>query len=175
MRSLWLLFLCLVSLAAIPALANAQGGSAPDPQVNAPPGTSGIDEYLETVPGADGNRPASPGGGSNGPGGPGRPGGASSAVPPAVRAELERTAEGRKALALAETGASAQGSGGRNQSADSRTPEAQGEVRGDGFLSGVARSLTGSDRGGMGFGLPLLLVGSALTIGLMAALRRRRA
>lgn len=72
---------------------------------------------------------------ATGPGGPGRPGdsgGASSAVSPAVRAEFERTAEGRKALALAETGAPAQRSGGRNQSANS-PPEGQGDVRGDGF------------------------------------------
>ena len=44
-------------LLAMPSAAMAQGG-----QTNAPPGNSAIDEYLETVPGASGNRaPKAPG------------------------------------------------------------------------------------------------------------------
>jgi len=171
-RSLSLLFFFLLALAAVPAVAGAQ-----DPQVNAPPGNSGIDEYLETVPGAEGNRPARPGGVGNGPGKPGQPGsngGGSRAVPPAVRRELERTAEGRKALALAESGAPSERAAGRTGAAGLQPSQAQDQAPGGGPLSAIAKSLTGSEGDGLGLGLPLLLLGSALTIGLLATLRRRR-
>lgn len=177
MRWLSLLLVCLLALAVAPTVAGAR-----DPQVNAPPGTSGIDEYLETVPDAEGNRPASPGsGGGNGVGAPGRPGrpgsggGGAATVPPGVRRELERTAEGRAALALAAAGAPpARPRSGASTPAPARPLQARGQARGDGLLSAVAKSLTGSGSDGLGFGLPLLLVASVLAIGLLAAARRRR-
>lgn len=134
MRSL-ALFLSLLALAVMPAFAGAQ-----DPQVNAPPGNSGIDEYLETVPNADGNRPARPGGGGNGPGRPGSNGSGSRAVPPAVRRKLERTAEGRAALALAESGAPPERAAGRMAAVGRRPTPPQDQAPGDGALSAIAKS-----------------------------------
>ena len=76
--------LVALALLAVPSAAIAQ-----QPQTNAPPGNSAIDEYLETVPGATGNRRPTP---------PGSGGGAAT-LPPAERARLERLGPDGKALA----------------------------------------------------------------------------
>lgn len=49
------LLLVLLAVLAVPARAGAQSGGG----VNAPPGNSGVDQYLETIPDARGNRFAS--------------------------------------------------------------------------------------------------------------------
>jgi hypothetical protein len=143
------------------------------------PGNSEVDQYTETVPGACGHEdtsPASPGGN--------RGGGSDSSAPPAPAATVEQLQsagpDGAGAAVLVE-GDAANGSGhdggddnGGQQGSTTTikgTPAPESE---DGsVLSGLARTVTGSDdSGGLGIVLPLVLAASL--VGALAYFVRRR-
>jgi hypothetical protein len=135
-------------------------GLAAGQSTNAPPGNSGIDEYLEVVPEGGGNRPIE-----------GTDSGGSPLSPAAKRGLLAQGNAGRGAAALAEgTGPS------RPQRKESRradvtsTPEGQTAAR-----AAVTRAVGGSDAAGLGFWLPIVLAGVVLVLGATALLRRRPA
>jgi hypothetical protein len=161
LRVLACLSACLV---AVPSAAPAQG-------VLTPPGASGVDEYSETIPSADGNRTA----GNTG---------AGHTLTPRQRRALERLGpDGAQAAALADANGpavagrrrpSADGAGGSNGSpadelsARSDLPDSAGE---SGFVATVTRAL-GGDGGGVGLVLPVVLI-LALMGAAVLALRRR--
>lgn len=153
----------LLSLA-IPATAFAR---APIRTI-APPGVSGVSQYLETIPTAKGNRPSLsvvPSGGN----GPGSSSG-SSALSASTRRALDRQGSaGRQAAALADATAPAHASHAPN---------------GSGISSGAAtapaaavlKAVTGSAaHGGLGPLLPVLLALIVLASGALAIRRRRGA
>ena len=158
----------LALLAATPALAQ-------DKTV-APPGNSGVDEYLEVVPGAGGDTPASgaKGGGSETSTSP------SAALGSKTATRLEQLgADGKKAAELAAAGAPTDRATARKR--------AKGDVLGDGAQEGksiagdgggrvgtIATALSG-EGGGMGLLFPLLLGGTlAAALALFAARRIAR-
>ncbi len=149
----------LVALAlALPAAAVAQ-----DSPTNAPPGNSAIDEYLETVPGASGNkRPREPGQGGGG-----------SALTPAQRAQLESRGPEGKTLADAVDGTSSEASGNdKGTTNESATLKSEGRSP----TGKVLGTVSGSDGGaGMGVILPAILIAALLAAIAFVALRRRRA
>lgn len=146
----------------------------------APPGNSGVGQYLETVPTAGGAQPSNtvhplvgtargsgPNSGAGGTGG--SPGG--DPLSPSTRRDLaKRGPAGAAAAALAQATAptATRGAGAGARSA----------VSGGGAspATSVLKSLTGSSSGsGLGPLLPSLLVLSLLGAALLAVLRRRRA
>lgn len=149
----------------IPAQATAQSSTAP-------PGNAGIDEYVETVPAAGGNRSTrdrDAGGGA--PGASAGGGGLDSSLSVEARRELEAQGADGKALVQA---IEATGPGGHAR------PDATGPVApalrdsSSSPLSAVVGAATG---GGSSSALgPLLPIILALTVALMlaAALTRRR-
>lgn len=149
--------MALVVLAlALPASAHGQA-----PKTNAPPGNSAIDEYLETVPGASGNRRPAP---------PGQSGGAA-ALTAAQRARLERLGPDGKTLADAVDATSPAAAAAKKTAP--REPVA---------LEGAGRSparelldaVGGSDGGGgMGLVLPAILIAALLAAITLVVLRRR--
>jgi hypothetical protein len=161
---------------ALPASAPAQ---------NAPPGNSGVDQYLETVPDAGGDRPP---GGRQGIAGESEAGGRSgpgAALPARTSEELE--AAGKDGAALERLVSSAEprkpGSAPRNPAARSdsrRAADSAGSVLGT-EATGEARSapaaVAGTALGGKGTGapgwiLPLLL--ACTTLGAVTLVLRRR-
>lgn len=137
-------------------------------RTTAPPGNSGIDEYVEAVPDADGDRPASGGGGgagSNSTGGGGSGGGLS----PGAREGLEsQGADGRAtASALAglpggsdQTTANTPSDGRKSDGRSTRSTDAGKQLGADSSgspISAILRAATGSDKG-MGIALPLILL-----------------
>lgn len=157
MRRASILIFCAVSLAA-PGEAFAL--------TIAPPGKAGADQYFETIPSSAGNV-APPGGGTGGSG----PAQAPLGQGRAGIAKLVRLGQdGRAAAAFAATSAPSPAHGAPAGGA-ARVPDGQG-----GSASGaLARVLTGSDAGGLGLVLPLLLATSLIAaIGLAAARRRRQ-
>jgi hypothetical protein len=161
-RRLWVLALTALVLA-VPAVARA-GDS------NAPPGNSGIDEYLESVPDAGGNRPTpQPDRKRNEPAPEKRAPAAGATVgeaapKPAVETATPRAAEPRAARRRAAR---------RRARARKRAPrEPQTEVA----PAAVRRAATGSGDDGMGPALPIILLGSlAAAIGFVLLKRRRAA
>ena len=146
----------LVALVAL-ALAFPAASPAQAPQTNAPPGNSAIDEYLETVPGASGNRRPRP---------PGQ-GGAASTLTPAQRASLERRGADGKTLANAVDATSS----GKASKKELALPETDGRSP----LREVVGAVGGSDGGGgMGVVLPAILI-AVLLAAILAVLLRRRA
>jgi hypothetical protein len=138
-------------LLALPATAMAQ--QAP---TNAPPGNSAIDEYLETVPSATGDQR------------PGQPGAAGSGgvLPPAERARLEKLGPDGKALADA-VDATAPPAAKPGQKLDIDG------AKGRSPISAVLDAAVGSDGGGMGIFLPIILLASLLGVIALVVLRRR--
>lgn len=137
-----------------PAAAQAQ-----IPQTKAPAGNSAIDEYLETVPGASGNKPALA---------PGRSGGA--VLTTAERARLERL--GSDGRALADIVDAASPSTKQGSTAELRTPSGDGRSPAREVLGAV----DGDDGGsGMGLLLPAILLAALLAAIALALLRRRAA
>lgn len=129
-------------------------------------GNSEIDQYLESVPGACGDR--RPGAGNEGTeGGSGT--NASTSVPPAAAAALEALgADGAAAVAVAE----ATSAGDRGAAAEDRGESASGDAPSPTGLVGDA--LSGSaDDGGLGLLLPLIL-GLVALGGVALAIARRR-
>jgi hypothetical protein len=151
MRRLSLLVGCLV-LAALPADAAAVSE-------HAPPGNSGIDEYVESIPEIGGDRPTqhipSEGG----------------------AARLSRRA--RRALAAyGSAGSAAANLAGATAPAKRRPGPREARRAGDAGsqpASALRRAVTGSGQGGMGIALPIILVLTALVAGWVALARRRRA
>src|SRR4051794_18395285 len=94
---LFSLIAVLVSLSLAPAAAHGQGAVAP-------PGNSAVDEYVETIPSADGNkRPSAGKGGSSG----------ASSLPASTRKKLEAAGrDGQAVLALSNSGDAAPASAG---------------------------------------------------------------
>ena len=155
-----LILACLAAaglLLAVPAAALA---------ATAPPGNSEVNQYAETLPGGKGdntvNPPGTKGGGSGGGGG-----GRGSVVPAATQRQLNHLGrDGRAALGLANANAPSKPAG--------SVPGKGGNGGGSSAVGGVLGSLTGSEGGGMGALLPLILVGVA-AMGIGYALARRRA
>lgn len=160
--------LLLALLAAAPALAQ-------DKTV-APPGNSGVDEYLEVVPGAGGDTPAS-GGATGGSGGSQTP---SSTLGSKTATQLEQLGtDGKKAAQLAAAGAPTDRATARKRAkSDVLGSEAeQGKsIASDGGdrVGTIATALSG-EGGGMGLLFPLLLGGTlAAALALFAARRVSR-
>ena len=157
--------LLLALLAAAPALAQ-------DKTV-APPGNSGVDEYLEVVPGAGGDKPAS----SGGSGSSQTP---SAALGSKTATQLEQLgADGKKAAQLAAAGAPTDRATARKQAKGdvlgSETEQGKSIAGdGDGRVGTIATALSG-EGGGMGLLFPLLLGGTlAAALALFAARRVSR-
>lgn len=160
MRSLPLLlvFACFI---AIPGTVLAQ---------ELPPDESGIDQYVESVPGAGGDRTSEPDGGSGG-----GSGGGSALTPQVSNALEERGATGAAVSDLAKaTGPDADGDGGGGQSGRAHGGSAPGDKALTGVAlasdqgsgtAGVVSAVFGGAGGGMGVALPIILAG-----GLLAAL-----
>ncbi|SRR6266540_3418546 len=149
MGRLSILLGCLV-LAALPADAAAVRG-------HAPPGNSGIDEYVESIPDDRGDRPTEhiP-----------REGGAARLGQRAQRALGAYGSEGRAAANLAGATAPAKR---RRASSDASGAEDTGSRP----ASALRRAATGSGQGGMGIALPIILVLTVLVMALLALARRR--
>ena len=153
--------ICVGLLASLSSAALAQ-------DTNAPPGNSGVDQYLETVPEAGGNRPASD---------------RNSSQLPAGTAKRLRAA-GSDGQAVANLVASSGPHSAKKPSAGS--PEERAQVRRARPRSDAtaarprkvpatiaAPTLGGSGSGGMGLLLPLLL-GLSTVAALLFVLHRRR-
>jgi hypothetical protein len=151
---------CALALA-LPAAAGAQ-------DTNAPPGNSGIDEYLETVPSASGDRPTGGGGAS-------RAGENTGRVPSVVAEGLSgRGADGHAVEDLVRSSPAAARAhrGGETSGAKPYGPVA--EPRGDSPLSSVARAVGGDDGGGMGAVLPAILLGALAAFAAVVVVRLGR-
>jgi hypothetical protein len=160
----------LVALALLlPSAALAQ-----TPETNAPPGNSGIDEYLETVPNPTGDAPAPPADGGGG-----------VPLPSRAREELEDLgADGKAVAALAEqtggprrevAGERARGDRARGDRAHGVPVVPGSETRGDSPVGAALSAAFGPDDGGGGLGilLPVILVVTLLGVIALAVLRRR--
>jgi hypothetical protein len=158
----------LVALALLlPSAAAAQA-----PQTNAPPGNSAIDEYLETVPSATGNKPPPRRGGD---------GEATGALTSAQRKQLDALGpDGRQLAAVVDstgpapahrsttrggttTGAAVESSTGEVAGAQARSP----------LRAALAAAVGPHDGEGMGALLPVILLASLLGVMAIAVLRRR--
>lgn len=150
----------------------------------APPGNSGVGQYVETVPTAGGGQPTStvhPGGvgvavgrGGTG-GGPGSTGGGAIA-PSTQRALAKQGPTGDATAALAAATAprrarpAARSSQARPRSSISSTSGGQGSSA----STSVLKALTGSTSGGgLGPLLPIALIGSVLAAAVLTLVRRR--
>lgn len=153
----------LVSLSLLSAPATA-GALQIAPPGTAPPGAAGVNQYLEDVPAATGNRPSISF----------APHGANPPAAPAVQRSLLRLgglgAEGAGAAGLAAAGVPP-ATKVRGGAAIAR---AAGGVSGGGMAAAVAHVVEGSG-GGMGAALPLILATALLGTALGFALHRRRA
>ena len=145
-------------LVAVVLLCGPAAALAETAQTNAPPGNSAIDEYLETVPGATGNRRPSTGAAST-----------TSALTAAQRARLERLGPDGKTLAAAVDATAPPRATLHPSTAE---PSA---VRGRSPLAEVLDAATGSSAagGGMGAALPAILLASLLGVIALVVLRRR--
>jgi len=155
------------------ALALATPVTAWGQQTNAPPGNSGVDEYLESVPGATGDRPS--GGIVNR-----KPQPLSARERQALRdagsdaQALERVvgatkpeAAGTEQRRAGRTDSPAGGAGSEGESAQGRSP-----------LAAVVEAATGADDDGLGLLLPAILLGAllaALAVLVVRLTRRRSA
>ena len=144
-------------------------------EVYAPPGNSGVEEYLEVVPGAGGDQPA---GGGNG--------GSAAAPTPAAALGADNA---QKLEALGPDGEAAAAAAAAGSPTDRKTARQHqksqplgGAANGESIAAqssgdratSVARAL-GGDGGGMGVLFPILLVltlGLALTLAVARTLRR---
>ncbi len=150
--------------------------AAAQDEVIAPPGNSGVEEYLEVVPGAGGDKPARGNGGGNAPT-PAEALGADNA-----KALESLGADGKAAAAAAAAGSptTQKAARDRTRSKPLRDSEVDGgtsiatESGGGDRVTSVARAL-GGDGGGMGLLFPILLgltLSLALALGIGRMLRR---
>jgi hypothetical protein len=156
---------CVLLLAGFAPAASAQ-------TTNAPPGNSGVDQYLETVPEASGNRA------------PGK----RDSSPLSARTEAQLKQAGAQGEAVSKlvattgtTGGRRSGSGsksgdkakaGKGNSASPRRSTSRPSTSVPGTVA--APTLGGSGSGGMGILLPVLLVLSTAAAVAVAVFRRRR-
>jgi hypothetical protein len=146
----------LILLCAAAAVLTAPGSAV---ALKAPPGNSEVDQYAETLPGPGGNQTINPSGG----------GGGGSTLPPATERQLDRLGpDGRAAAQLARSTAPDRG---RIASHGSSDP---GGTHSSSAFGAVSDAISGSDGGGLGVLLPLILVGVGAT-GIGYALARHRA
>lgn len=160
----WSSLAVLLCFLTVPGPAFAQGLEG-----NAPPGNSAVDQYVETIPTATGNRRSSGGD---------RP--ARARLPGSTASALGRQSLGQELVYFAEvTGVPRVRNDREESSPTSRSEEAvqlgrPEEGKGGGkAITALERSLVGSDGagGGMGIALPIILGAIALA-GMVAALRR---
>jgi hypothetical protein len=137
-----------------------------------PPGKSGTDQYFETIPTSAGN--AAPPGGKSG-GGNGavaQLGQGHAGVSRLAHLGKDGQAAASLAAATAPSSASGTGSGktgkGASPTGGALTPP------GDSAPGAIARALTGSDSGGLGLALPLLLVTVLIAAGGLLAWKLRQ-
>ena len=170
----------MIALAlALPAPASAQARV----HTIAPPGNSGVGQYVETVPTADGGQPTSTihSGGVGGAVGRGGSGGGPSgggAIAPATQRALARqgpagdaTAALARATAPRRARPAARAGGGRTQATGSLATGSEGSSP----STSVLKALTGSTSGGgLGPLLPIALIGSVLAAAVLTLVRRRR-
>jgi len=174
-------FRVVALLACLAALATASGAAA---VVCAPPGTSGVDQYFETIPGASCNA-APPGTGVAGSGGshaghltPARSRQLAAQGPAgrAVAGLVSATAPPIAARSSSGPGGRGAGAGGRAASSASATGNQPVPLTASGQspIAGVLKPIvSGSAPGGSGTLLPIFLLG-VLLIGIVAALVSRR-
>lgn len=130
-----------------------------------PPGSSGVDQYTENIPGPGGDKPSN---------GLDKPDGGN--LPPGVAEELAaQGADGTRAAILADVTAPERSKRGEKARGDGGAAgEAAGDgANGGGTIAGIVSALVGSD-GGMGVFLPILLVVTLLVALAVAATRLRR-
>ena len=154
------------------SLVLAAPATAQDDKVYAPPGNSGIEEYLEVVPGAGGDQPAG-----------GDKGGTATAPTPAAALGADNAQklealgpDGEAAAAAAAAGSPTDATTARQRhkseplggASNGESIAAQG---GGDPVSSVARAL-GGDGGGMGLLFPILL-GLTLILALSLAIARK--
>jgi len=146
----------------------ASGGSARAATV-APPGNSGVDQYVEVIPSAGGPVPTPKGGSESG---------GNALSPQTARRLRAQGSDGRALSAIVESTAPAGARGSRRGRADSdrtgSTPSRSGSQASPAVPTAVSSLSLGSDVDGMGLLLPALLVGSAAVIGAIFLTRRRR-
>jgi hypothetical protein len=155
-----------IVLALLSALALALPAAAAAQTQNAPPGNSGVDEYLETVPSAGGNRP--PHRGEHKPSG--------STLSPAARKALESQGkDGQRVAAIVEATDPTSPSHKKTATGDDVAPtprSADLQGSGDSALHAVLSAAGGADSG-MGFVFPLLIAGTLALVAVSVLLRRR--
>ena len=172
-----------LALAVFAALALALPASAQAQKTNAPPGNSAIDEYLETVPTASGNRP------------PNAPGARqhSSTLTGAQRRQLEQSGtEGKQLEALVDATAPApattapvdapHASSGGHTPTGASTPaplptreaiERAQDSAPSPLKATLAAAVSANDGGGLGIFFPVILLASLVGMIALAVLRRR--
>lgn len=168
--------LSTIAVAIASAVALTPPAAAQARHVIAPPGNSGVEQYVEVVPSAEGNLPVNGSGTGHG-----------AALPKTTRQRLEASgAEGRAAASFARsTGAAPsahhrKGGGGSAHSKGSAGGGGSGGGSGSGGspppIGPAVQSAaqTGSGGGGLGAGLPIAL-GAIALIAAAAFLIRRRA
>jgi hypothetical protein len=164
---------------AVPSLAQARVHKI------APPGNSGVGQYVETVPTADGGQPTNtvhPGGvgGTAGRGGTG--GGAGSTGGGAIAASTQRALAkqgptGAATVALAKATAPHNAQPAAHSGAAAVRPAGAAGLGGQGSSpsASVLKALAGSTSGGgLGPLLPIVLIGSVLAAAVLTLVRRRR-
>ena len=151
------LILCLLCVAGTtPASAQEQV---------APPGNAGVDEYLETIPEAEGNRPARPS--TEAPTG-------QAGIDARTRRELESLGDdGEAAARLADDGIRrSSGSSSAGTGAGSSSAESLDGAAGTGIGAALGQTVS-AEEGGMGVALPILLAAALLGAVAIVVLRRR--
>lgn len=170
----------LVAVTAISAaLAFAPAASAAQIVLD-PPGKAGANQYFETIPTSNGN--AAPPSGT-----PSKPPAIDSAGPgnSALKQLQKLGADGQAAASFAQASAPTVshtgGHGQSNATGSSKSGTSTGSpgaaaasATGSSALSGIFRVLGGSDAGGIGVFMPILLIGSLLSAILAAGWRRHR-
>jgi hypothetical protein len=150
----------------------------------APPGNSGVGQYVETLPTAGGGQPTSTvhSGGAGGPVGRGGTGGgpgssAGGAVASSTQRALARQgAVGDATVALAQATAPRRARPAARSGHGGANPSALATSGGDGSSpsTSVLKALTGStSSGGLGPLLPIALIGSVLAAAVLTLVRRR--
>jgi hypothetical protein len=140
----------------------------------APPGKAGTSEYAETLPAAGGNvSPPAIGGGN--------PTGAELAKLGSGKAGADKLSKlgkaGQSAAAFARATAPARASAPVAAPATRSSSSTAGDLTGGSALNGLLHLIGGSDAGGIGVFLPLLLafgLGAAVAFGAVRVLRRRQ-
>lgn len=142
----------------------ASSTAAASPLVLAPPGHSGAQQYFETIPTSAGN--AAPPGSISGSGSANAGPSALSHLGRGSRADQQLARLGKNGQAAAALAASTAPSRVGSGSA----PQLGSTGSGGSVASGISHTLTGSDTGGLGIALPLLLATALVAaLGILAA------